>query len=177
MVDRYTGLFELRVFKNQYSIEFLLPTSKRCRECERFARRIVDNMNDTPTRLIGMSPNDATKLERIYSKPSVKYNRPIGIDEPQLPKGTTVRFLLAKGEWENDPFERRRITDPVWSPSLHKIRKIVVGKNPPMPVLYYLDESGPQRPFVREQLMHIKEEPILPPRWVLEDNRMRSRHS
>jgi hypothetical protein len=175
MVDRYAGLFELRVFKNQYSVEFLLPTGKRCRECERFARRIVDNMNDSPTRLIGMRPNDAMKLERVYSKPSVKYNRPIGVDEPQLPKGTTVRFLLAKGEWENDPFERRRITDPIWSPSLHKIRRIVVGKNPPMPVLYYLDESGPQRPFVREQLMHIKEEPMLPPRWVLGDSRMHTR--
>ncbi|PKY60919.1 hypothetical protein RhiirA4_485218 [Rhizophagus irregularis] len=175
MVDRYAGLFEYRVFKNQYSVEFLLPTGKRCRECERFARRIVDNMNDTPTRLIGMSPNDATKLERVYSKPSVKYNRPIGADEPQLPKGTTVRFLLAKGEWENDPFERRRITDPIWSLSLHKIRRIVVGKNPPMPVLYYLDESGPQRPFVKEQLMHIKEEPMLPPRWVLGDSRMHTR--
>ncbi|PKC59757.1 hypothetical protein RhiirA1_399702, partial [Rhizophagus irregularis] len=170
MVDRYAGLFELRVFKNQYSIEFLLPTGKRCRECERFARKIVDNMNDSPTRLIGMSPNDATKLEQIYSKPSVKYNRPIGVDEPQLPKGTTIRFLLAPGEWENDPFERRRITDPIWSPSLHKIRKIVVGKNPPMPILYYLDESGPQRPFVREQLMHIKEEPMLPPRFVRLDS-------
>ena len=78
-------------------------------------------MNDNPTRLIGMRPNDAMKLERVYSKPSVKYNRPIGVDEPQLPKGTTVRFLLAKGEWENDPFEQRRITDPIWSPSLHKI--------------------------------------------------------
>jgi len=98
MVDRYAGLFEYRVFKNQYSVEFLLPTSKRCRECERFARKIVDNMNDNPTRLIGMRPNDAMKLERVYSKPSVKYNRPIGVDEPQLPKGTTVRFLLAKGE-------------------------------------------------------------------------------
>jgi hypothetical protein len=90
MVDRYARLFELRVFKNQYSIEFLLPTGKRCRECERFARKIVDNMNDSPTQLIGMSPNDATKLERIYSKPLVKYNHPIGIDEPQLLKSTTV---------------------------------------------------------------------------------------
>src|SRR6185312_13095684 len=49
MVDRYAGLFELRVFKNQYVIEFLLLTGKRYRECERFARKIVDNMNDTPT--------------------------------------------------------------------------------------------------------------------------------
>src|SRR6266540_7409509 len=90
IVDRYAGLFEYRVFKNQYSVEFFLPISERCRECERFARKIVDNMNDSPTRLIRMNPNDATKLEQIYSKPSVKYNRPIGIDESQLPKGTTI---------------------------------------------------------------------------------------
>ncbi|CAG8779081.1 22875_t:CDS:1, partial [Dentiscutata erythropus] len=32
IVDRYAGLFELRVFKNQYAIEFLLPTGERCRE-------------------------------------------------------------------------------------------------------------------------------------------------
>ncbi|CAG8567651.1 2718_t:CDS:1 [Gigaspora margarita] len=164
MVDRYAGLFKYRVFKNQYSVEFLLPTSKYCRKYERFARRIVDNMNDSPTRLIGMRPNDAMKLEWVYSKLSVKYNRPIDVDEPQLPKSTIVRFLLAKGEWENDPFKRRRITDPIWSSSLHKVRRIVIGKNPPMPVLYYLDESGPQRLFVREQLMHIKEEPMMPPR-------------
>src|SRR5256885_9985084 len=44
--------------------------------------------------------------------------------------------------------------------TLFRSRRIVIGKNPPMPILYYLDESGPQRPFVREQLMHIKEEPM-----------------
>ncbi|GBC43448.2 hypothetical protein RIR_jg5366.t1 [Rhizophagus irregularis DAOM 181602=DAOM 197198] len=112
MIDHYAGLFKYRVFKNQYSIEFFLPTGKCCRKCEQFARKIVDNINNSPTQLIEMSLNDATKLERIYSKPS----------------------------------------------------KIVVGRNPPIPVLYYLDDSGPQCPFVREQLMHIKEEPMLPPR-------------
>ncbi|UZO05881.1 uncharacterized protein OCT59_026219 [Rhizophagus irregularis] len=177
MIDHYAGLFEYRVFKNQYLIEFLLPTGKHCRECERFARKIVDNMNDSPTRLIEMSPNDITKLEQIYSKLSVKYNRPIGVDEPQLPKGTTIRFLLAPEEWKNDPFEQRRITNPIWSPSMHKIQRIVVGRNPPMLVLYYLDDLGPQRPFVREQLMHIKEEHMLPFRWVLGDNQMRIRCS
>ncbi|CAI2174810.1 16746_t:CDS:2 [Funneliformis geosporum] len=44
-------------------LKFLLPTGERYRECERFARRIVDNMNDTPTQLIEMSPNNTTKLE------------------------------------------------------------------------------------------------------------------
>jgi hypothetical protein len=82
MIDHYAGQFEYKVFKNQYLIEFLLPTGKRCRECEWFARKIVNNMNDSPIRLIGMSSNVATKLEWIYFKPSVKYNRPIGVDEP-----------------------------------------------------------------------------------------------
>ena len=127
-------------------------------------------MNDSLTQLIGMSPNDTTKLERIYSKLSVKYNRLIGVNELQLPKGTTIWFLLAPREWKNDPFERYKITDPIWSSSLHKIQRIVVRKNPLMPILYYLDELGSQRLFVREQLMHIKEEPMLPPRWVLGDN-------
>ncbi|CAG8755769.1 21996_t:CDS:2, partial [Dentiscutata erythropus] len=52
IVNHYARLFELRVFKNQYVIEFLLPTGECCKECERFARRIVNNMNDTPTRWI-----------------------------------------------------------------------------------------------------------------------------
>ena len=82
MVDRYAGLFEYRVFKNQYSVEFLLPTGERCRKCERFARRIVDNMNDSPTRLIRMRPNNVMKLEKVYFKSSVKYNHPIDIDKP-----------------------------------------------------------------------------------------------
>ena len=72
MIDCYTGLFKYRVFKNQYSIKFLLSTDKHYRECEQFARKIVDNMNDSPTWLIRMSLNDATKLEWIYSKLSVK---------------------------------------------------------------------------------------------------------
>ncbi|CAG8755005.1 1297_t:CDS:1, partial [Dentiscutata heterogama] len=57
IVDHYARLFTLRVFKNQYAIEFLLSTGECCRECERFARKIVDNMNVTPTQLIRMSPN------------------------------------------------------------------------------------------------------------------------
>ncbi len=90
ILDNYAEHFSRRVFKNQYSVEFLLPTGKRCRECKWFARRIVDNMNDSTTRLIRMRPNDTMKLERVYSKLSVKYNHPIGVDESQLLKGTTV---------------------------------------------------------------------------------------
>ena len=49
ILNNYARYFSRRVFKNQYVVELLLPIGERCRECERFVRRIVDNINDTPT--------------------------------------------------------------------------------------------------------------------------------
>ena len=50
---------------------------------------------------------------------------------------------------------QKRATDSIWSPSIHKIRKVVVIKNEP--VLYYLegDEFIPSCGFVRKELMLI----------------------
>ncbi len=49
---------------------------------------------------------------------------------------------------------QRQATDPIWSLSLHKIRKVVVIKNEP--ILYYLDgEYALSQGFVREELMLI----------------------
>src|SRR6185295_9227787 len=66
-----------------------------------------------------------------------------------------------------------RATVPTFSPSLHKIRKIVVTKNEP--VLYYLgDDDGeyaPSRGFVREELMHVNIDTLqYPPQSILEEN-------
>ena len=64
-----------------------------------------------------------------------------------------------------------RATDPVWSPTLFSVQKIVVSKNEP--VLYYLDgEYAPSRGFVREELMHVIPEKIqYPPQRILSENR------
>ncbi|CAG8728827.1 15401_t:CDS:1, partial [Rhizophagus irregularis] len=44
---------------------------------------------------------------------------------------------------------QKRATNPIWSPSIHKIRKVVVIKNEP--VLYYLDgKFALFRGFVQE---------------------------
>src|SRR2546421_3562997 len=66
-----------------------------------------------------------------------------------------------------------RTTDSVWSPSLHKIRKIVVTKNEP--ILYYLgsddDEYPPKRGFVFEELMRVDLEKLqYPPQSILEES-------
>ena len=90
-------------------------------------------MNNSKTRLIGMSPAHAMTLEEVESKPSSKAKRAIGRhEEIKLKKGTTVKYLLKPGELEGD--HRHRATDPYWSLRVYKIKKVVIGRNPPQPV-------------------------------------------
>jgi hypothetical protein len=42
----------------------------------------------------------AIALERVKSRPSTKYKRPVGEDEIILKKRDTVRYLLANAEWK-----------------------------------------------------------------------------
>ncbi|PKK58998.1 hypothetical protein RhiirC2_795456 [Rhizophagus irregularis] len=114
-----------------------------------------------------MSPARAMTLEEVESKPSKKPKRAIGKDEEiKLQKGTAVRYLLKAGELEGD--HRRRATDPYWSLRVFKIKRVVIGKNPPQPVLYYLEDEpiestahligrNPKRPFKYEELQVIEE--------------------
>ena len=114
-----------------------------------------------------MSPARAITLEEVESKPSKKPKRAIGKDEEiKLQKGTAVRYLLKAGELEGD--HRRRATDPYWSLRVYRIKRVVVGRNPPQPVLYYLESEpiestahlmgrNPKRPFKYEELQVIEE--------------------
>ncbi|CAJ0757475.1 19946_t:CDS:2 [Entrophospora sp. SA101] len=124
-------------------------------EWVKYLPEVIDYLNNYPTRLIrapgsskwGLAPIKAIKLEKVESRPSTKYKRPVGKNEEnKLKKGDTVRYLLANAEWEGGMENQKRATDPTFSPSIHKIRKIVVTKNEP--VLYYLgdddDEYAPK---------------------------------
>ena len=105
---------------------------------------------------MGLVPSEAILLEKVESRPSIKSKRPVRKNEETLKKANAVRYLLANAEWEGGMENQKRITDPFWSPSLHKVQKIVVSKNEP--VLYYLDgEYTPKQGFVREELMLISD--------------------
>jgi hypothetical protein len=82
----------------------------------------------------------AITLEEVMSKPSKKAKHAIGrYEEIRLEKDTAVRYLLKLGELEGD--HRHRATDMYWSLRVYKIKRVVVGRNPPQPVLYYLENE------------------------------------
>ncbi|RHZ85603.1 hypothetical protein Glove_63g122 [Diversispora epigaea] len=116
-----------------------------------------------------MSPNEAVKRalkgEKIIADSAVKHRRPIGFDEPRLTYKDSVLYLLEPGELE---FGNRRITDMNWSPKVYRIKESLIQKN--QPVLYWLMDkngNGPERSFVREQLLLVNNNIKYPPKWIL----------
>src|ERR1043165_6193997 len=155
------------IYKVQYAIEGRLTVGERSRLWNKILQKYINFMNNSRTHLIGMSPACAMTLKEVESKPSKKPKRAIGKDEKiKLQKGTVVRYLLKAGELEGD--HRRRATDQYWSLRVFKIKRVVIGRNSPQPVLYYLEDEpiestahligrNPKRPFKYEELQEIEE--------------------
>src|ERR1044072_4135885 len=145
LVERLNKTLSKILYKIQYAVESISSDPKLIRAWVRYLPEAIDYLNNYLTRLIreleskkwGLEPVKAIALERVESRPFTKYKRPVGKDEMKLKKGDTVRYLLANAEWEGGMENQKRATDPIWSPSIHKIRKVVVIKNEP--VLYYID--------------------------------------
>ena len=128
--------FEKHAFIRQDAVDFHLPLSNRSRAWVKGLHINDDTFNNTLTRLIGMSSNEAVKLalkgKKIIAKPAVKHRRPIGYDEIRLTHNDSVRYLLDAGELKGG---RRRATDANWSPQIYHIKESLIQKN--QPVLYW----------------------------------------
>ena len=122
---------------------------------------VVNELNNTVTRLIGMKPIDAIKLEKINASPSKPANRLVGFMEPRLQSMTSVRYLLEDNELEGG---KRRATDPNWSNDIYYVKYSQVAKG--QPVLYRLKKL-PHRYFVREELLVVPEDSEFPPTNIL----------
>ncbi|CAG8465406.1 22918_t:CDS:2 [Gigaspora rosea] len=128
------------IYKIQYAIEGKLKEGERSKLWNKILQKIIDYMNNNKTRLIGMSPSYAMTLREVIPKVSTKPKRPIGKDELRLQKGTTVRYLLKLGELEGGHMIEKLIhTSRCIFIKLQKL--FIVGKNPPQPVLYYLEDQ------------------------------------
>ena len=157
IVKRFNRTLAERLFGHQYAVEMLLPEGKRSTEWVKRLPDVVSALNNEVTSLIGKKPAVAIKEKAVYSKPSTKYNRPVGVAEKKLPPLINVRYLYQPGELEGGA---KRATDPIWS---LKVYQVVENKTKPNePVVYYLSD-GPKRGFVREELLVVPPNTQLPP--------------
>ena len=118
--------------------------------------KIVNKMNNTESSMASMKPKDAIKLDflpldKAYPKETV------------LPEDGLYRYRYQPGKQHGD--QKRWATDLNWSKNTYRLDRIV--QDPGNRVLYYL-QDGPDRAFVREELMHVSEDTQVPPDWVSE---------
>ena len=157
IVERFNRTLAERLFGHQYAVEMLLPEGKRSTEWVKRLPDVVGALNNEVTSLIGKKPAVAIKEKAVYSKPSTKYNRPVGLAEKKLPPLINVRYLYQPGELEGGT---KKATDPIWS---LKVYQAVENRTKPNePVVYYLSD-GPKRGFVREELLVVPPNTQLPP--------------
>ncbi|GET63508.1 hypothetical protein RIR_jg28803.t2 [Rhizophagus irregularis DAOM 181602=DAOM 197198] len=92
---------------------------------------IVNELNNSNTRLLGMSPVEAIQKDQVYALPSkIRKDRPVGAEEIRLPAGSLVRYLLDNSDYQG----RRRATDPIWSTKVYTIESSTVVDG--QPVIY-----------------------------------------
>ena len=107
--------------------------------------------------MIDLKPKDAIKLDTV----------PLGKTYPAeavLPVDCLYRYLYQTVKRNGDQ-TRQAATDFIRSKNTYRLDRFV--QEPGNRVLYYL-KDGPDRAFVREELMHISQNTETPPEWVSE---------
>ena len=118
--------------------------------------KIVNKMSNTVSSMIDIKPKDAIKLDTIPL--DKKYP-----EETVQPDDDLYRYLYQPGEQHGD--KKRWETDFIWSKNTYRLDRIV--QEPGNRVLYYL-QDGPNRAFMREELMHVSKGTQVPSGWVSE---------
>ena len=122
-----------------------MKTGERCREWVKILDGIVKSLNNDTSRMTGMKPVDAMKLNSVSVRLTEAKN-----STPPLEPQTIVRYLYEPGELEG---QRYRATDPIWS--VHTYQIIDRSDFPGQPSIYHLSPPAPERSFVREELQPV----------------------
>ena len=156
-VEALNKILAERLFKVQDAQELNDPEKVSSRWVKHLYR-LVDELSDTETEMIGMKPKDAIKLKEVPLVAQESYP-----SEEVLPEDGLYRYLLQPSEEHDD--QRCRATDRMWSKASYRLREI--AENPCNHMMYYLADR-PEWAFVSEELMLIPEDTELPPDYVQE---------
>ena len=154
-LDNKVKIIEKLLFKFM-DVQELNDDSKVSKIWVKALQKVAEYYNNKVTRRLGMSPSQAMKEKILTPKRPKKFPK-----EKILPEDGLYRYLLKLGEENKD--SRRRATDNYWSRKTFRLDRII--ENPGQRVLYYLAE-GPERAFVKEELMLIPEDTQAPPDYV-----------
>ena len=156
-VEALNKILAERLFKVQDAQELNDPEKVSSRWVKH-PYELIDELNDTTTKMIGMKPKDAIKLDEVPLVARESYP-----SEEVLLEDGLYQYLLQPGEEHDD--QRHRATDRIWSKASYRLREVV--ESPGNRVMYYLAD-GPERAFVLEELMLIPEDTDLAPDYVQE---------
>ena len=113
IVERYNRTLQERLFRSQDASDQLLPISERSRIWVKNLPIIVKDLNNSITRLLGISLAEAIEKERVNAQSSKARKGLMGFNEEKLPYDIFVRHLLEPSDLEGG---RRRAGDLNWSP-------------------------------------------------------------
>ncbi len=161
LVERFNRTLGEKLFTVQQAKEILKEARQekdvRSKEWVNNLQPVIDELNNTKTRLIKMTPNEAMKLEKVKLM-LIAADKIINLTSDQK-----VRYLLEPGELEND--SKRRATDPVWSLKSFEIAETMKSAN--QPYLYRLRDCKKNKYFVKDELLIVPAESELPPDNIL----------
>ena len=124
---------------------------------------IVNELNNSDTRLLDITPVEAIRKDQVYALPSkICKNKPVGMDEICLPAGSLVRYLLDNSDYKGG---KKRATDPNWSTKIFTIESSTIING--QPIMYRLSNISNKKIFIREELLLVPPDTMLPPAYIL----------
>ena len=107
IVERLNRTLAERLFGHQYAVEMLLPEGKRSTEWVKRLPDVVNALNNEVTSLIGKKPAVDIKEKEVYSKPSTKYNRPVGLAEKNFLLSSMWDICISRANLKAEPKEQQ----------------------------------------------------------------------
>ena len=132
-VEALNKILAERLFKVQ-DVQELNDPEKVSSRWVKHLYGLVDELNDTETEMIGMTPKDAIKLKEVLLVKREAYPPEEVLNEDGL-----YQYTLQPGEEHDDQWSRA--TDRIWSKASYRLREI--AENLGNRVMYYL-RDGPE---------------------------------
>jgi hypothetical protein len=159
IVEQYNRTLIEKLFKIQDVVEFLIGGTNTA--WVKDFPDVVNEINNSNTQLLGMTPAKAIQKDEVYALPSkICKNKSIGNNEVCLPADSLVRYLLDNSDYKS----RRRTTDPIWSTKIFNIKSITIVDG--QPVMYRLSD-GTKKIFICKELLPVPFDIMLPPAHIL----------